>query len=97
MFQTNRNRFFPQFVELPVPECIIVPNLAVNVKAAVEKGLVSPLATQPTYGESELSEDSKNGHYVDDPLDMLNRAKEVFGGKVAADSMPLSSDAPKTE
>lgn len=98
MYQTNKNRFSPELVVPPVPEDIVVPNLAVNVKAAVEKGMVSPLATQPTYGETELSEVSIGAHYVDDPLDLLNAARLQAGAKVAADSVPHSGeDNPKIE
>lgn len=93
MFQTNKIKVFPSYIEV-VFNSEVVPNLAVNVKEAVQNGLVSPLAIQPTYGEEELSEGSINGHYIDDPLDMLNAAKNMANSKVAADSVPLSSNAP---
>lgn len=92
MFQTNKNRVISSPAFLGGGNT--VPNLAVNVRAAVEKGLVSPLATQPTYGEEELSEHSINGHYVDDPLDMLNAARLQTGAAVAANSV---TEQPKTE
>lgn len=94
MFQTNYNKIVPPCIGVDC-KSEVIPNLAVNVKQAVQNGLVSPLAIQPTYGEEELSEGSINGHYIDDPLDMLNAAKNMANSKVAADSVPLSSDAPK--
>lgn len=94
MFQTNLKRFIPKFGQYPHIVDIVVPNLAVNVRAAVEKGLVSPLATQPTYGEEELSEHSINGHYIDDPLDMLNAARLQSGASIAANSV---IEQPKTD
>lgn len=72
MYQTNYNRFIRPLVEREVICDSITPNLSVDIKRAVETGLVSNIATQPTYGEKELSESSISGHYVDDPLDVLN-------------------------